>query len=151
MTMPWTVLWANGPSTRANKLTPKLDCYLSKHRSTLLRGLETNRLWISLRGSVAASHSVHCAIRSRTKKAFGHVINPHLFRDCAATSLALDDPETVRSAAALLGHSNLATTSKHYDQSKNYEATKIRQQALISLREKLRLRENSRPETEGLF
>ena len=27
---------------------------------------------------------------------FGHALNPHLFRDCAATSIAIEDPDHVR-------------------------------------------------------
>ena len=41
-------------------------------------------------------------IMLQTKAAFGLPLNPHLFRDCAATSIAIQDPEHVRIAASLL-------------------------------------------------
>ena len=31
-------------------------------------------------------------LRKRTTARFGHTVNPHLFRDCAATSIAIEDP-----------------------------------------------------------
>jgi integrase len=39
----------------------------------------------------------------------------HLFRDAAATTIALDRPEQVRLAAPLLGHRSFATTERHYN------------------------------------
>ena len=38
----------------------------------------------------------------------------HLFRDCAATSIAAEDPDHVRLAAQLLGHASLQTTERYY-------------------------------------
>jgi len=128
-----------------SELVAHFDAYLALHRPALLKGLKTNRLWISLDGTIAKQHTLSHAIRSRTKKAFGHVINPHLFRDCAATSLALNDPETVRAAAALLGHANLATTTEYYDHSKNFQATKLQQRTLIQLRDRLRQHHQTSP------
>jgi integrase/recombinase XerD len=66
--------------------------------------------------------------------AFGRPINPHLFRDSAATSIAIDDPEHVRIASCLLGHSS-ATTEKYYNHACSVEASHRWQNALLSLRE----------------
>ncbi len=126
-------------------LTSKLDTYIDKHRPALLRGIETDRLWISLRGTIAIQHALACAIRTRTRKALGQAITPHLFRDCAATSLTQGNPEHVRSAAALLGHGSLKTTLNHYDQSKMLEASSRHQENLLDLRQRMRnkIRQNS--------
>jgi integrase len=61
-------------------------------------------------------------IQRRTKEAFGAPVNPHLFRDEAATTLAIHDPEHVRSAAPLLGHRHLSTTERYYQQAQSLEA-----------------------------
>ena len=55
-------------------------------------------------------------IRARTAIAFGKAMNPHLFRDAAATTLAIGDPAHVRVAAPLLGHRSFSTTEKYYQQ-----------------------------------
>ena len=67
-------------------------------------------------------------------KSLGHTINPHLFRDCAATSLAIEDPRHVRIAASLLGHRRFKTTERYYIQARNIEASRIMQNFLLSLR-----------------
>ena len=61
-------------------------------------------------------------IRTRTKEHFGIAINPHLFRDAAATTLAITDPAHVRIAAPLLGHRTFATTERHYRQARAQQA-----------------------------
>jgi integrase len=49
-------------------------------------------------------------------------MNPHLFRDAAATTLAIHDPQHVRIAAPLLGHRTFATTERYYQQATAMEA-----------------------------
>ena len=61
-------------------------------------------------------------IELRTREAFGKAMNPHLFRDAAATTLAIVDPEHVRAAAPVLGHRNFGTTERHYIQAKGLQA-----------------------------
>jgi hypothetical protein len=49
-----------------------------------------------------------------TKDAFGLPISPHLFRDCAATSLAVHAPELIGIAHLILGNT-YAVMEKHYN------------------------------------
>ena len=56
--------------------------------------------------------------------AFGQPINPHLFRDAAVTTVALEDLARVRMAAQLLGHATFATTERHYRMSRSVEAAR---------------------------
>ena len=56
--------------------------------------------------------AIYDRIRARTKEQFGVAINPHLFRDAAATTMAIADPANVRLAAPLLGHRTFTTTEK---------------------------------------
>jgi integrase len=71
-----------------------------------------------------------------TGAALGQRINPHLFRDCAATSLAIDDPVHIGIASRLLGHRSLSTTERYYNQARAVEACRQSQALLISLRQR---------------
>jgi integrase len=72
------------------------------------------RLWVTGDGTPCTAPALQKLLEKRTRARFGRVINTHLFRDCAATSIAIDDPEHVRMAARLLGHATLRTTERHY-------------------------------------
>jgi integrase/recombinase XerD len=76
-------------------LVPYLERYLDHYR-TLLMGerYRGERVWIGYRFKPEASHTIGITIAERTKRAFGRRVNPHLFRDCAATSIAVHDPIT---------------------------------------------------------
>ena len=79
-------------------------------------------------------NGIYDRITKLTLKSLGHTIHPHLFRDCAATSLAIEDPRHVRIAASLLGHRRFKTTERYYIQARNIEASRIMQNFLLSLR-----------------
>lgn len=72
-------------------------------------------LWVSLRRTRMSPASIYAQITLHTGKAFGTPVNPHLFRDCAATSLALASPRAVRAGAGVLGHARYDTTQRHYN------------------------------------
>ena len=118
-------------------LTPNVDRYLDHHRPALLRGRDSPYLWISKTGAAMAGISIYGRIIALTRQAFGIAINPHLFRDAAATSIAIDDPEHVQVSAALLGHASLKTTQRHYDQSRMLAAGRRYQNELLALRRRL--------------
>lgn len=79
-------------------------------------------LWIIKDGSPMTEMAIYDAVRSHTRAAFGKPLNPHLFRDAAATTLAIHAPQQVRSAAPLLGHRTFSTTERHYIQAMGLEA-----------------------------
>jgi integrase len=72
------------------------------------------RLWVTGDGTPCTAAALQKLLEKRTRARFERVINTHLFRDCAATSIATDDPEHVMVAARLLGHAMLRTTERHY-------------------------------------
>jgi integrase len=118
--------------------------WLDVHRSVLAR---LNRrwareigaaLWVSSHGSPMTKQAIYDRITKRTRKAFGAAINPHLFRDIAATTLAIADPKHVRIAAPLLGHATFATTERYYLQAHMVEAASRYQEELLMLRNHLR-------------
>jgi integrase len=78
--------------------------------------------------------TIHDRITIRTLEGLGRAINPHLFRDCAATSIAIDDPDHVRIASPLLGHRSISTTENYYNQARGVEAIRLMQNVLLSLR-----------------
>jgi integrase/recombinase XerD len=88
-------------------------------------------LWLSKDGSPMTQMAIYDRIRSQTLEKFGVAINPHLFRDAAATTMAIIDPEHVRLAAPLLGHRTFSTTEKYYQQATGYQAHKIYLEAIF--------------------
>ncbi len=67
---------------------------------------------------------VYQRITRLTRRLFGTPINPHLLRDCAASSLAVVSPEVARAAAPLLGHRHFSTTERYYIQADNLAASR---------------------------
>lgn len=118
-------------------LTPYIDDYLAHHRPRLLNGNDSDRLWISRFGSDLTCNSLRREIKLHTEEAFGKAITPHLFRDCAATSIAIHDPEHVWITTNILGHNTLATSQKYYDQSRMLEAGRHYQSTIAGLHRKL--------------
>jgi integrase len=85
-------------------------------------------------------HAFYYGITRISDKLLGAPLNPHILRDCAASALSSDAPEYILAASRILGHSDLATTLGHYEQSSmlaagaNLASTMeaIQQQALAS-------------------
>jgi len=123
-------------------LTTSLEFYLSEIRPHLAkrRGRRTrpagDALWLSTEGSPMTSGSVYKRVVINTRAALGRSINPHLFRDCAATSVAIDDPIHIGIASQLLGHRGCSTTERYYNQARGVEACRQFQAFLISLRQR---------------
>jgi integrase/recombinase XerD len=109
-------------------LVGPLAIYLEVHRPLLTsrdgRWSKSvgDALWVSKDGSPMTQMAIYDRIRARTMAAFGTAINPHLFRDAAATTMAIADPEHVRISAPLLGHRSFTTTERYYQQATGYEA-----------------------------
>ena len=93
-----------------------------------------NHLWISANGKPLGWRRLHERICSQTQRRFGLPINPHLFRDAAATSIAIEDPEHVRIILAILGHSTIQTAQAYYNQATAIEATRSYQNIVAEFR-----------------
>jgi integrase len=121
-----------------DRLVLALEGYLDRVRPLLLEGRidqgPLQALWISLRATAMSPASVYEQITMRTAQAFGYPINPHLFCDCAATSMALADPSLVRAGAPLLGHASFATTERHYNLARAADAARGHQTVVQALR-----------------
>ena len=108
--------------------------YLDQYRPALLDGSDSDRLWITQYGDAMSEQTAFSRISVVTKRAFGKPINPHLFRDCAVTFVALNDPKHIGIAAPILGHTDPRTTERHYIQAQQIAAGTKLQASLRSLR-----------------
>ena len=115
------------------RLEAPLERYLDRHRPVLLAGQAGDRLWIGQRARPMGGRTIHKRVTGVTRRLFGQPINPHLFRDCFATSIAIRDPGHIRVAAILLGHSQ-RTNERHYNQAQTIEAGRLYQQEMLALR-----------------
>ncbi len=115
-------------------LADRLEGYLDHYRPVLLGAKECPLLWITQDGRAMTPGAIYGSITRRTRKIFGVAINPHLFRDCAATSLAIDDPAHVRVATTLLGHGSPTSTTRYYNQATTVTAAGKYAQTVLALR-----------------
>ena len=126
-------------------LAPRLERYLDVHRPALMRGEhaagnadappvhpEVDALWVSEVGTQLEYGALERRIFVHTRNAFGRSIYPHMFRDAAATSLAIDNPKYIGDASLVLGHAGHKTTEKHYNHGGSLEASR-RHAAMLAL------------------
>jgi integrase/recombinase XerD len=122
-------------------LAPHLETYLADYRAAIaaLRGTSTasDALWLSMHSSPMTDNAIYIRIVARTRAGLGQPVNPHLFRDCAATSVAIEDPAHVGIASRLLGHRTRSTTERYYNQASSIEASRLMQNYLLALRKAL--------------
>ena len=110
--------------------------YLGLYRPALLDGRKDRHLWITKDGNHMREGAIYTRVTRLTKKAFGVPVNPHLFRDCAVTSLAIEDPEHVHVAARILGHASIETTTRHYNQATSLSAGRALNKNIRALRKR---------------
>ena len=124
------------------QLVSALETYLAVHRPVLIAQTGRwsapvgERLWVSSEGSPQTQMSIYQQIRLRTKAAFGDGVNPHRFRDAAATTLAIEDPDHVRVSARVLGHQSFQTTETYYQHAEQNRAHQAFVEGLRKLRAK---------------
>ena len=114
-------------------LIPFLMHYLDELRQSS-GPLAHDVLWVGHSGRPLGHLQAYNRIMAATKRLVGVRINPHLFRDCAATSLAEVSTSDVFAAAALLGHVDFTTTEKHYIRVEQKNATRRINGVLDSIR-----------------
>lgn len=121
-------------------LTDPIETYLSRYRPYLAardgrwKDDPGKAFWVSGDGSRLKPGRMHRRISNRTRERFGHPINPHLFRDAAATSIAIEDPAHVGIILAILGHSSIRTSETYYNQATGIEAARRYQSVIAGFR-----------------
>ena len=132
-------------------LTPRLERYLDVHRPVLMRGKQADNQANALPAHPESRRAmglgswnpaqVLTPLRYRivvhTKAAFGRSVSPHLFRDAAATSIAVDNPNHIGDASLVLGHADHRMTEKHYNHARSLEASRKHAATLAQLRRSL--------------
>ncbi len=100
------------------ELTGHLEHYIGEIRPSLLgrshTGCSSIRLWIGNSGQPIGQQVLRRIIARNTEIHLGVKVNPHSFRHCAATTFGLEHPEDAMQTAALLGHTSMQTTQRHY-------------------------------------
>lgn len=119
-------------------LTPAIDTYLDEWRPHIHDSLSHDGLWASAKGVPMSSEAIYDRVRLHTCKRFGHPINLHLFRDCVATTIALENPEHIGIAADLLGHTDIAMTERYYIQAGTKHAADAHAAGLQKIRDRFR-------------
>jgi integrase len=107
-----------------DQLAPWFEHYLSKVRPLFPQAAESSKLWLGKDGVMRDPHVAWHRITKLTRRLFGTPINPHLLRDCAASSLAAVSADMARAAAQLLGHRHFSTTERYYIQADNLAASR---------------------------
>jgi integrase len=123
-----------------DELVVKLEAWLSRWRPILCRLRSRwareigNALWVSCHGSPLTEQATYDRLVDRTKAEFGFWVNPHLFRDIAATTMAEADPENIGMAAEILVHADFRTTELYYLHARQIKGTRRYQEELLRLR-----------------
>jgi integrase/recombinase XerD len=121
-------------------LAPHLQTYLADHRSAIatLYGSRTrtvsDALWLSRCGTPMSNTGIYHSIVARTRDGLGQPICPHLFRDCVATTIAIEDPVHIGIASRLLGHRTGSAVERYYNQARSVEASRRMQKFLLARR-----------------
>jgi integrase len=115
-----------------------LQLYLDRVRPSFGPAATERALWLTFEGTALDDHSIHWRFALVTKRLLGVAINPHLLRDCAATSLSTESPAMARAAAAILGHRSFATTERHYIRANQLEASRTMNTTLSAIKANLR-------------
>ena len=131
---------ATVPSALASRLERYLDVYrpvllcgkrvrdaadkmlVSERETPIHPGLDA--VWVSEIGTQIEQAALGCRIVKHTRAAFGRSVSPHLFRDCAATSIADDNPKHIGDASLVLGHADHKMTEKYYNHARSLEASR---------------------------
>jgi integrase/recombinase XerD len=111
--------------TVPEKLVPCLKYYLREVRPKFTGADRHDGVWASTKGRPLTANAIARVITERTRDAFGQSVNPHLFRHCAATTIAILEPGRIGVARDLLGHASLATTNAYYNQARSIEASML--------------------------
>jgi site-specific recombinase XerC len=112
------------------ELTSYFQTYFERVRKRMANPTET-AMWVSWDGDRLAYHSIYVEFTRFTAKLFSKPINPHLFRDSAATTLATHSLKAVMAAPGLLGHTHPETTAKYYTHAGGIEASRKMNEILL--------------------
>ena len=122
----------------AELLGQRLLRYVRHHRPQLLRArqpgtLPTDYLWVSAEGGPLSEEAIYRRVAKATGRS-GAPIGPHLFRTCAATTVAVRAPRDVHIITPTLDHSGPAIGERYYNMAGSLEASRAYAKAVEDLR-----------------
>ncbi len=105
-------------------LTPFIDRYLSQYRPVLARSNNPpSALWLSVKdGTPITDNHLTDVLSVSTLVTVGVKVSPHLFRTSAVSSAAHLAGKNPHLGSALLHHTDLDLTNKHYNRATNLTA-----------------------------
>ena len=89
--------------------------------------------WPSIKGGALAYTYVGHIITETTRRELGVAVNPHLFRDCAVYTVAINAGDRMGIASGLLQHTDQRTVEKYYNKGASVGAVRRYQQILDQL------------------
>lgn len=122
----------------APALTPYIDRYVEHYRPGLVarwkpgRPPPGNALWISRLGAPLTGHDMSVILADVTQERLGKRISMHRFRHCAATSIALQAPDSVGIIHSVLDHSVSTTSERYYNLAGSTSAARTFASGLLS-------------------
>ena len=108
-----------------DRIVPFLERYLREVRPMYPAAAQHDGLWCSTKGGPLTDKAIYRIITDRTRAAFGQPVHPHLFRACAATTIAILEPARIGVARDLLGHASISTTHAHYNKARSIESSRL--------------------------
>jgi integrase/recombinase XerD len=120
--------------TVPSRLAPLLEIYGAQVRPQLVAEYDPGSFWLTENGRAYTEHALYLLFIKITRRYFGRSINPHLFRDCAATSMAADSLSAAMAARSLLGHQQFETTERYYVKAEQLESCRRINAAIRSAR-----------------
>jgi integrase/recombinase XerD len=127
----------------APPLARSIRHYLDRHRPVLLQArgrwhaAAGDAFWISRDGSPCREETFANIVRKHTRGADGRPLSPHLFRSCAATTVAIKAPDSVDIIPAILGHASPNTGEQYYNLASSLEASRAHNAMLEQLEKDL--------------
>ena len=112
-------------------LTEHIDRWLERWRPLFLK--PSDAFWTSIKGGPLAYTYVGQIITETTLRELGVAVNPHLFRDCAVYTVAMEAGDRMGITSGLLQHIDRDTTEKHYNKGASLDAVRRYQQILDQL------------------
>jgi integrase/recombinase XerD len=120
----------------AELLRQRLFRYVQRYRPVLTRRrksgtLPTDYLWVSAQGIPLETISPRVA---KATGLSGTPIRPHMFRTCAATTVAVRAPKDIHIITPILDHSGPAIGERHYNMAGSLEASRAYAEVVNDLR-----------------
>jgi integrase len=115
-------------------LRPYLTTYLGVVRPRMLKRTNCKALWVSPKGGALSYSAIWPIFTRHAKKRLGIHISPHDARDAAATTWAIAAPDQINVSRDLLAHTDLRTTTKHYNRARGVEASRTLAQFIGRMR-----------------